>query len=656
MLLRFGTAAFFSMQVMLFTVALYAGFFQGIDADLKKTFQLITLILTTPVLLYSGWPLLKGSARGLANGAFTMDVLIVAGALSAFGYSVYGIFAGGEVYFDTVAMIITLILLGRYIEKAAKNKASESINQLVQLSPREARRIEEDGDAEGDDAAALLRAGRRMTPIDAVRRGDLLEVKPGEKIPLDGVVVSGGSEADESMLTGESRPSAKKPGSPVFGGTLNLHGSFVLRVDRTGKDTVLAGIIGAVEDAQSRKAPIQAMADRVVGIFVPLVLAVAAACFSGWLLAGAPLSRAVMNAVSVLVIACPCALGLATPLALLVGTSHAASLGILIKGGDVVEKGGGIDYVVFDKTGTLTEGRPSLTYVKALALPEEELMRLAVSLERLSEHSLARAVLAAGGKAEPLEVLDFRAHPGRGVEGRILGRQVRIGTLVFVTDGEGSQTDPSASEQASPPIDEIGDLEAAGTSVFYLGLEGRVAGIFGVSDRPRAEAAETVALLGAIRLGLAMITGDNEGTARAVAGKLGIAEVFAGVSPTAKAERVRSLEAGGRKVLMAGDGINDAPALVEATIGLALGSATDVALDSADIVVIRPDLGLIIRALAVMKKTFTIVRQNIFWAFFYNLVAIPLALLGLLHPIVAAAAMAASSLTVVGNSLRARRS
>ncbi|HUX42072.1 MAG TPA: heavy metal translocating P-type ATPase [Rectinemataceae bacterium] len=662
MLIRFGTAAFFSMQLMLFAVALYAGFFQGMDRGLKMIFQIISLVLTTPVLFYSGWPLIKGSIRGLVNRAFTMDVLIVAGAISAYGYSIYQIAVGGEVYFDSVAMIITLILLGRYIERIAKNKASDAINQLVQLSPREARRLAIDPAAEGgtsvEDRAGILTAERLMAPIEAIRTGDLLEVIPGEKIPLDGVLIAGGSEADESMLTGESRPASKAPGSPVFGGTVNLNGSFIFRVTKTGADTVLAGIIKAVEDAQARRAPIQAMADRVVGLFVPVVLGIAALTFLGWLLFGAPISTALLNAVSVLVIACPCALGLATPLALLVGTSHAASLGILIKGGDIVEKGSRIDYVVFDKTGTLTEGRPTVTFFRAFELPEREVLRLAFSLERLSEHSLAKAVVDSARGFEPLEVSDFLATPGSGIEGAILGKKLRIGTKSFidVPENSGSANIVRNLLPVELPLREIQDLESSGASVFYMSLEGRIVGIFGVSDRPRAEAAEAISALRRGRLGVAMITGDNARTARSIAERLGITEVFAETSPAGKAAEVRRIEGGGKKVLMAGDGINDAPALVEATIGMALGRATDVALESADIVVLRPDMRLVLRAVAIMKKTFVIIRQNVFWAFFYNIVAIPLAMLGVLHPIVAAAAMAASSLTVVTNSLRARRS
>ncbi len=655
LLQRFGTAAFFSMQLMLFSVALYAGFFQGMEAGIKRVFHVISLALATPVLFYSGWPLIKGSIRGLMNRAFTMDLLIVVGASSAYGYSIMEMARGGEVYFDTVAMIITLILLGRYLERMAKNKASESINQLVQLAPREARRIEAvSGPGLTETSAEPAVAARTMIPVELVAVGDSIEVLPGERIPLDGIVRFGTSEADESMLTGESRSRAKTPGSEVFGGTMNLHGHLVFEVTVTGKDTVLAGIIRAVEDAQGRRAPIQAIADRAVALFVPTVLIIAIATFVGWLLAGATASKALMDAVSVLVIACPCALGLATPLAILIGTSHAASLGILIKGGDVVEKGSHIDFVVFDKTGTLTEGRPVLSFFRATGLPEAEVLGLAASLERLSEHSLAKAVLEAGRGLETRAVTDFAAVPGRGAEGRIEGRMHRIGSSDFVQGGAAVRESVGLQDLVTAP--EIEALESSGASVFFLAIEGRIHGVFGVSDSPRPEAAEAVCAIGRMGMGVSMITGDNRGTAAAIAGKVGITEVHAQTSPVGKAAEIGRLEAAGRSVLMVGDGINDAPALVEASIGMALGRATDVALESADIVTVRPDLLLVARSVAIMKKTFSVIRQNIFWAFFYNVVAIPLALAGLLHPIVAAAAMALSSLTVVGNSLRARRS
>jgi Cu2+-exporting ATPase len=651
LLMRFGTAAFFSMQLMLFSIALYAGYFQGIDEKTKTVFHMISLALTTPVLFYSGWPLIKGSVRGLKNLTFNMDVLIVAGSLSAYGYSLLQMLTNGEVYFDTAAMIITLILLGRYIEAGAKRKASETIGRLMQLSPKEARKLDVSPDQAGPQNG-LLRAVRQMVPVSSLRPGNLIEVIPGEKLPLDGVVVSGASETDESMLTGESRPVSKTEGAQVFGGTLNLYGSIVFRVTRTGKDTVLARIIQTVEDAQSRRAPIQTVADRVVGYFVPTVLFIACATFLAWMYHGAPASRAMMNAVSVLVIACPCALGLATPLAILIGTSHGASRGILIKGGDVIEKASKVDFIVLDKTGTITEGKPVLSQCFAIGMPDSEVLGLARSLEQRSEHSVGRAIVEATRGSESYAVSEFSAVPGKGVRGMIQGKQALIGSREFIESEGISSHINSLPDRDS--VATISEAERSGATIIYLSYDGRIRGVFAVSDRVRKEAAEAVGMLKKAGLGVAMVTGDTLHTAEAVARTTGIELVSAQVSPVMKAEEIQRMKNEGRQVLMAGDGINDAPALVQAAVGVAMGRATDIALESADVVIMRSDLRLVADAVMLMKKTFSIIRQNIFWAFFYNLVVIPLAVFGILHPVMAAGAMAFSSLSVVGNSLRAR--
>jgi P-type Cu2+ transporter len=651
LLIRFGTASFFSMQLMLFSIALYAGYFQGIDERTKLFFHGISLALTTPVLFYSGWPIILGAVRGLKHGSFTMDVLIAAGTLAAYGYSILQMVAGGEVFFDTAAMIVTLILLGRYIEAGAKRKASETIGRLLQLAPREARKLEFKNDqlSNGED---LQRAGRRLVPVSALRPGDLVEVVPGENIPADGTVASGCSETDESMLTGESRPNGKREGSDVFGGTVNLYGSLIIQVTRTGAETVLAQIIRSVEDAQSRRAPVQTLADRVVGYFVPAVLVISMMTFLGWFVLGASIAAAVMHAVSVLVIACPCALGLATPLAILIGTSSGASRGILIKGGDVIQQAAAVDRVVLDKTGTLTEGRPVMNAFFGVGVNDREALLIAASLERTSEHSLGKAIVEAGKSLELLNVHDFAAVPGKGVKGTIAGLPVCAGSREFI-DSEGRCM--SAEEQLTPNLQErIINLERSGTTIIYLCRAGKLIGAFSVSDKVRPEAAGAVALLERAGIGVSLVTGDMQGTAAAVAAETGISEVMAQMSPMQKAEEMARLKKEGHSVLMVGDGINDAPALVEATVGAAIGRATDIALESADIVIMRPDLRLVPEAVALAKKTFLIIRQNLFWAFIYNIVVLPLAVAGLLHPIVAAGAMAFSSLSVVGNSLRAR--
>jgi Cu2+-exporting ATPase len=651
LLLRFGTAAFFSMQLMLFSVALYAGYFQGIEGRIKHLFHLISFALTTPVLFYSGWPIIRGSLRSLKNLTFNMDVLIAAGALSAYGYSIQQMIVNGEVYFDTAAMIITLILLGRYIEAGAKGKASETIGRLLQLSPKEARKLAIAADQPGMDGQMHV-APRQMVPVSSLRAGDRVEVVPGENIPVDGLVISGTTEVNESMLTGESRTVSKTEGSEVFGGTRNLYGSIVFKVTKSGKGTVLAQIIQAVEDAQARRAPIQSVADRAVGYFVPAVLLIALLTFLGWTYQGAPIARSLMNAVSVMVIACPCALGLATPLAILIGTSNAAAQGILIKGGDVIEKAASVDFAVLDKTGTITEGKPVLTAAHGIGISDEEALRLALSLERRSEHALARAIVDAARDLAPYEVTNFSAVPGRGIRGEIAGKQNSIGSREFIAS-EHISLDPNAAID-DDLREKITSSEKAGATVTFLYRNGDLRGIFVIADRIRQEAAAAVTMLRTRGLGVAMVTGDNMNTAEAVAKETGIETVKAQVSPVEKAAEIQRMEREGRRVLMAGDGINDAPALVAATVGVAMVRATDIALASADIVIMRPDLRLVSDAVTLAQKTFSIIRQNIFWAFFYNMVVIPLAIFGILHPIVAAGTMAFSSLSVVGNSLRAR--
>jgi len=647
MLLRFGTAGFLSMQLMLFSVALYAGYFQGMDVKIKNLFNIISLVLATPVMFYSGWPFLTGAIRGLRSFTFNMDFLIAAGAGSAYLYSIYEMTIGGEVYFDTAVMIITLILLGRYIESGAKRKASETIIRLLSLAPREARKLvarAEGGDADGKK----ILADRRMVSVSSIQRGDLIEVIPGEKIPLDGIVREGQSEIDEAMLTGESLPVAKRPGAEVFSGTVNLYGRFVYEVTRVGNDTVLASVIKAVEDAQTRRAPVQALADRMVSVFVPIVLFLSVFTAGYWIFRGGPVSVAVMNAVSVLVIACPCSLGLATPLAILIGTTYGASRGILMKGGDVIERAKNIDTVIFDKTGTITAGKPSLIDFHGIGRSDAEALRLAASLERFSEHSIGKAITSAEGSYAYEVVTAFSVLPGKGIRGFIAGKVAILGSREFV-EREGIGRSMENGEVAF-----AASREAAGATVVYLAYDGDPAGIFAVSDPPRSEASEAVKTLKRRGIEIVMITGDAVATADAVAKTVGIERVQAKRSPVQKAEEIGKMRTGGKHCAMIGDGINDAPALVEAEVGIAIGRATDIALESADIVLMRSDLRLVPQALGLAKKTFSIIRQNLFWAFFYNAVAIPLAIAGVLHPIMAAAAMALSSLSVVGNSLRAR--
>jgi len=634
LLVRLGTAFFLASQLMIYSAALYAGYFQGMEPGLRRLMEVIALGLTLPVFFYAGAPFLRSAARGLRTLRFNMDALITLGSGAALAYSVYQMLRGGEVYFDTAAMIITLVLAGRYVEARAKGRASEAVARLGRLLPREARVV-----------------GRaKLVPLSSVIPGDLVEVVPGERVPLDGRVVSGSSEVDEALITGESRPVAKAPGARVIGGTVNLGGAFTFEVTRTGKDTVLSGIIRAVEDAQAQKPRIQALADRVTGVFVPSVLGLAVATVVLHLARGAPAHHALMTGVAVVVIACPCSLGLATPIAVLLATGAATAKGLLVKGADVFESAARATDVVLDKTGTLTRGRPQLRDVVAFppGVTREEAISLAAAVERRSEHSLGRAILdAARTLAGPERVArSFRAVPGRGVAAEVDGALVVVGNRAFLADEGVAVTD--AAVRAAAPFEREGD------TVVHLAVGGQLAALLVVSDVLRDEARAAVAELRALGLRLAIVSGDGPATTAAVAARVGIERALAEATPVAKERELARMQGAGARVLMVGDGINDAPALTRATVGVAMGRGTDVTMESADAVLVRDDLRLVAGLVRLGRRTDRIIRQNVFWAFFYNVVAIPLAVAGLLHPIVAAAAMAASSLFVVGNSLRVR--
>jgi len=633
LLLRFGTAAFLSMQVMLFTAGLYAGYFQGIEARYALLFRWLCFLLSTPVIFYSGAPFFRGALRGARHGAFGMDALVFLGAFSAYGYSTASLVLGGDVYFDTATMILTLILLGRYIEAGARVRAAEGISRLVRLAPVTARK-------------AIPGGGTVDVPVASLSPGDLVEVVPGERMPVDGDVVEGGTEADEALLTGESAPVAKTTGDPVVAGSLNGTGRLLVRVVRTGAATVLSRIVAAVEEAQARKAPIQRLADRVVRGFVPSILVVAAGTVLFRLLAGSPPHAALMAGISVLVIACPCALGLATPLAVLVGTTSAQARGILVRGGDVLEQAAKVRCVLFDKTGTLTLGRPRLTDADGIGIGREDALRLAASLESSSEHAIGRAIAEAFPAGRRLPVHGFRAHPGEGIEGEIdgvrylLGRPELLERFGIAVEGEASRA--------------YAALSAARRTAVLLSAGSKTVAIFATEDALRPEAAEAVSLLRAAGIAVAMVTGDDPGVAQRVAGEAGIGFVRARVTPEGKREEVRRARVRFGPVLVVGDGVNDAPALAEADVGVAMGRGTGLAIHSAGATLMTEDLLRIPAFLALSRATLRVIRQNLFWAFSYNLVAIPLAVAGKLHPIAAAAFMAGSSLLVVGNSLRLR--
>ncbi|NTU41839.1 MAG: cadmium-translocating P-type ATPase [Nitrospirales bacterium] len=637
LLVRFGTAAFFSSQLMVYSIALYAGYFQGIDSRMRLILEVIAMLLTVPVIFYSGMPFIRSTIRGLKSLRFTMDSLITIGAGSAFVYSIYEIFTGGKVYFDTAAMIITLILLGRFIETTAKGSASSAIQRLTELSPLEATKL----------APSSSGYEREVVPVSTVKAGDLLEVLPGERIPLDGVVVEGESEVDEALLTGESRPIMKTAGSAVIGGSINLYGRLIFRVTKTGRETVLSQIIQAVEDAQTQKPRLQRVADRVVGVFVPAILVISLATVIFHLLRGMPVSAALMAGVSVLVIACPCSLGLATPVAVLVFTTMASSKGMLIRGGEVIENASRISRVIFDKTGTITVGRPVLkdwmVFDKKTA--KDDLLILAASLERLSGHSIGHAITEAAGNSPLYEVEGFRVVPGRGIEGTVKGKMVFIGNRGFMAEQGLAASLPAL----------VQELEERGDTVVLMGWDGAVRGLFVISDIIREEASQAVQDLRSLGVSVSVASGDNRTTTQTMASAVGIRDFSAETSPVMKREIIHSLQKEGQRVMMVGDGINDAPALAESSVGVAMGRGTDIAMESADAVLVRNDLRIIPSFISMAGKTYRIIKQNIFWAFFYNVVAIPLAISGVLHPIIAAAAMASSSLFVVGNSLRIRR-
>jgi len=643
LLVRLGTAGFLSSQLMLYSTALYAGYFQGIEHNIKRILETISLLLTLPVLFYSGMPLIKNTLAGLRRLHFTMDSLITFGSGSAFLYSIYEMAHGGKVYFDTSAMIVTLILLGRYIESAAKGKASQSIERLSELSPKDARIVRtQDGDG---------KTIRETIPLQTIKKGDSLEVQPGERVPLDGFVISGESEVDESLITGEAGPVAKTPGCEVIGGSINLFGSFIFAVTRTGKDTVLSGIIRCVEDAQAHKPKIQLLADRVVGYFVPGILILCLATIVGHCLNNFRVDEALMAGISVLVIACPCSLGLATPLAVLACIAVASSKGVLIRNGEVIENAGRTTHLIFDKTGTLTVGKPILQEVIILDSQQnrEDILALAASVERLSEHSIGRAIITHASNEKLLQVSGLAAIPGRGVAGTVAGKRIYIGNRAMMHEN-------NMGISAGQAVNDIATAyEKTGATVIYMAWENHVRAMFIVSDVIRDEAASTVGQLKEMNLDVSIISGDNSLTTNAIASKVGVTHATAEMSPKKKKDFVRKAQKSGGTIMMVGDGINDAPALTEALVGIAMGRGADIAIESADAILVRNDLHLVPYFIGLSMKTCAIIRQNIFWAFFYNIVAVPMAISGVLHPIVAASAMAASSLMVVLNSLRIRR-
>jgi cation-transporting ATPase V len=593
-------------------------------------------LLTVPVQFWAGWPFLRVAALRARRLNANMDTLIALGTLAAFTYSTYELFAGGDLYFDSAAVIVSFLLLGRYLEARAKGHASSAIKSLLELGAREARLV-----VDGEEA---------VVPIDEVSVGDVVRVRPGEKIPVDGELLVGSSAVDESMLTGESVPVDKVPGDRVAGATLNLQGLLTIQATAVGAETALAQIVRLVQEAQGSKAPVQRLADRIAGIFVPVVIGIASVTLVAWWLVTGTFAPGLVAAVAVLIIACPCALGLATPAAIMVGTGRGAALGILIKGGEVLERSRQIDTVVFDKTGTITRGEMSLVDVEpAAGIGREDLLRRAAAVEAGSEHPVGRA-LVAGARRERIglpEVAGFQAVAGQGVRGEVEGVEVVVGRRKFLAD-QGLLIPAGLEETA-------GRLEAQGKTAMLAGWEGEARGVLAVSDTLKPGATRTVRELATMGLEAALITGDNQRTAAAIGRQVGIGRVRSEVLPAGKVEEVRRLQEQGRVVAMVGDGVNDAPALVQADLGMALGTGTDVAIESADIILMSGELQGVLTAIRLSRRTYRTVLQNLAWAFGYNVAAIPLAAFGLLSPIIAGAAMAFSSVSVVVNSLRLYR-
>jgi len=618
----------------------------------------LQLVLATPVVLWGGWPFFQRGWASLVNRHLNMFTLIAMGTGTAYLFSVIATLAPGifpssflghggrpEVYFESAAIIVTLVLLGQVLELRARRQTSSAIKALLDLNPKTARRLRSDG---SDEEISL----------DNVQRGDRLRARPGDHVPVDGIVEEGNSSVDESIITGESMPVEKMPGAKVVGGTVNQTGSFIMRAEKLGSETLLAQIVRMVAEAQRSRAPIQSLADKVSGYFVPAVLLVAVLTFIVWAIWGPEprLAYALVNAVAVLIIACPCALGLATPMAVMVGTGRGAHAGVLVRNAEALELMEKVDTLVLDKTGTLTEGKPRMSSMAAIGgISQVDLLLLVAAVEKSSEHPVAGAIVkeAEQRRLKIPQAENFQSFTGQGVAGEVLGRQIVVGTSDFLAD-KGIDTRPISSQAEM--------LSRQGQTVVLVAVDGKAAGVIAVADPIKPSAREAVASLKRGGLRLVMLTGDTRATTEAIAKELDISEFEAEVLPEKKLSIVKKLQSEGRIVAMAGDGVNDAPALAQADVGIAMGTGTDVAMESGDITLIKGDLSALMRARNLSRATMSNIRQNLFFAFIYNLLGVPIAagvlypFTGLLlQPIFAAAAMSFSSVSVIANALRLRR-
>jgi len=650
---KFWVGVAFALPLFLLSMARDLGFL-GMWAHAPWVDWLF-LAMATPVQFYTGWDYYVGSYHALRNRTANMDVLVAMGSSVAYVFSLVVLILrpeGQHVYFETSAVIITLIKLGKLLEARAKGRTGQAIRRLMGLRPKTARVVRDGAEAD--------------VPVEQVRVGDVVVVRPGERIPVDGVVLEGNSAVDESMLTGEPLPVDKSPGNEVVGATINKQGLLKFEATRVGAETALANIIRLVQEAQGSKAPIQRLADQVAGVFVPAVIIIAFLTFAVWWIAGGDFTTAMIRLVAVLVVACPCALGLATPTAIMVGTGKGAEAGILFKNSAALETAHRLQVVVLDKTGTLTVGKPAVTDVvtgdQRLEIGDSGLLRLAASAERGSEHPLGQAVVSAAEARELLlaDPQNFEAVAGKGIRAQVEGHAVLVGKPTWI-EAEGISLDKLAAE--------IERLQAEAKTAVVVAVDGKAAGALGIADTLKEGSAEAVAQLRQLGLQTVMLTGDNQRTAEAIAAEAGIDEVVAEVLPADKAALVRAYRDTPLRVAMVGDGINDAPALAQADVGIALGTGTDVAMETADVTLMRGDLRVVPQALALSRATMRTIKQNLFWAFFYNVILIPIAagvltllpwdwipaILRQLHPVLAAFAMAFSSITVVSNSLRLRR-